>query len=122
MQGFAPAVREGRLRGGIVIPDGFEAGLGIRRPINVQLITDGSQVNTATFLQAHLRGALKSWIEGEAAELDIPVEPVIVINPRHRTVAVYQPHAPTTFLKDGDTLTGDPVVPGWTMPVRDLFA
>ncbi len=79
---FAPHLREGTLRGIIVIPDGFEGGLGVRRPLDVQLITDGSQVNTATFLQAHLRGALKSWVEGEAAELDVPVEPVVVINPR----------------------------------------
>jgi hypothetical protein len=25
-------------------------------------------------------------------------------------------------LHEADTLTGEPVVPGWSMPLRDLFA
>ena len=48
----------GRLRGILVIPEGFgrQAGAG-----PVQLVTDGSQPNTARFLDGHMRGALGSW-------------------------------------------------------------
>ena len=76
-------LRSGELRGIVVIPDGFEGGLARLEPLDVQLITDGSQVNTATFLTGHLRGALKEWVEAEAAEADIPVTPVLKILPRY---------------------------------------
>lgn len=47
---------------------------------------------------------------------------VIVINPRRRTVAVHRSVAQVRQLSEGDTLDAEDVVPGWTMPVRDLFA
>ncbi len=96
-QALAPleeGLLSGELRGIVVIPDGFERGLAQRLPLDIQLITDGSQVNTATFLTAHLRGALKGWVEGEAAELDIPVEPVIVALPRY----TYNPGLESRFM------------------------
>lgn len=65
-----PALRDGSLRGFIVIPDGFERDLVTGQPSAVQLVTDGSQVNTATLLAANLRGALRSWSEGRARERD----------------------------------------------------
>jgi ABC-2 type transport system permease protein len=58
----------GTLRGIAVIPQGFEQGVVRQPPRDVQLITDGSQVNTATFLTGHLRGALREWGEGRARE------------------------------------------------------
>ena len=45
-----------------------------------------------------------------------------VVDPQTRTVAVY--HAigePTRVLTESDTLDGEQVVPGFTMPVADLF-
>ena len=47
---------------------------------------------------------------------------VIVVNPRQRTVAV--PRSPTQVrhLTVDDTLDGEDVVPGWALPVRELFA
>ncbi len=76
-------LKAGELRGFVVIPDGFESGLSRLEPLDIQLVTDGSQVNTATFLTGHLRGALKDWVEAEARELDIPVTPVLKISPRY---------------------------------------
>jgi Uma2 family endonuclease len=46
---------------------------------------------------------------------------VIIVDPRRRTIAVH--HSPTTMqtLTSAGTLSGDPVVPGWTLPVREVF-
>ena len=46
---------------------------------------------------------------------------VVVVNPRNRTVNVHTPDN-TVTLKIGDTLDGGDVVPGWQMPLTDIFA
>ena len=46
---------------------------------------------------------------------------VFVVNPRRRTVAVHRPGQPVTILGIDDTLDGEDVVPGWSLPLRDLF-
>lgn len=46
---------------------------------------------------------------------------VVVANPRNRTVNVHTPDG-VIKLKLGDTLDGGDVVPGWRMPVADIFA
>lgn len=46
---------------------------------------------------------------------------VIVINPRKRSVSIHR-QSGITPLKEGDTLGGGEVVPGWSVSVRDLFA
>ena len=46
---------------------------------------------------------------------------VVVVNPRNRTVNVHTPDN-TVTLKIGDTLDGGDVVPGWQMPLADIFA
>jgi Uma2 family endonuclease len=45
---------------------------------------------------------------------------VIVVNPRHRRAMVYRPGA-AVLLTDEDALDGGDVVPGWTLPLRDVF-
>jgi len=47
---------------------------------------------------------------------------VIVVNPRRRTVAVHRSPTQVRHLTEADTLDGEDVVPGWAIPVRDLFA
>jgi Uma2 family endonuclease len=47
---------------------------------------------------------------------------VVVVDPRRRTVAVHRPDQPVRMLSEADTLTGEDVVPGWSLPVRRLFA
>jgi len=47
---------------------------------------------------------------------------VWVINPQARTVHVIRPDAPLVALRIGDTLTGDPVLPGFALPLATLFA
>jgi Uma2 family endonuclease len=50
------------------------------------------------------------------------VRHVWLINPRRRTVRVLASLRQSITLTEADTLTGDPVLPGFTLPVRDLFA
>ena len=45
---------------------------------------------------------------------------VVVVNPRNQTVNVHTPDN-TITLEMGDTLNGGDVVPGWQMPVTDIF-
>ena len=45
-----------------------------------------------------------------------------IIDPASRTVAVYHgPGNPARVLTEADTLDGDPAVPGFSMPVAELF-
>jgi Uma2 family endonuclease len=46
---------------------------------------------------------------------------VFVVNPRRRTVAVHRPGQPMRTFGMDDTLSGEDVVPGWSLAVRDLF-
>ena len=46
---------------------------------------------------------------------------VFVVDPRRQTVDVHRPGQPTRTLGLDDTLDGEDVVPGWSMPVRELF-
>lgn len=46
---------------------------------------------------------------------------VIVVNPRKRTASVHR-GATATVLTEKDVLSGEDVVPGWSVPVKDLFA
>ena len=46
---------------------------------------------------------------------------VFVVNPRRRTVAVHRPNRPLRMLTIDDTLDGEDVVPGWMLPLWELF-
>lgn len=46
---------------------------------------------------------------------------VLVVNPRWRTVLIHRPGQPPCLLTEEDTLDGADVVPGWQLPVRELF-
>lgn len=47
---------------------------------------------------------------------------VIVVDPRRRTVRVQRSLTEVRHLTVEDTLEGEDVVPGWALPVRELFA
>jgi Uma2 family endonuclease len=46
---------------------------------------------------------------------------VFVVNPRRRTVAVHRPEQRVQILGIDDVLDGEDVVPGWKLPLRELF-
>jgi Uma2 family endonuclease len=49
------------------------------------------------------------------------VKVIWVVDPKARTVVVRRPGQATVELEEQDTLTGDPVLPGFSVLVRDLF-
>jgi ABC-2 type transport system permease protein len=80
----APAVVAGRLRGFVVIPQDFEQRLAAagRLPL-VQVITDGSQPNTANFVGGYAQGVVGNWLAGRGRTPQNPValEPRVWFNP-----------------------------------------
>ena len=55
------------------------------------------------------------WLEAGASM-------VVVVNPRNRTATVRVAGMNPVILHEGDTLDGGDVVPGWRMPVSEIFA
>jgi len=47
---------------------------------------------------------------------------VIVVYPRSRTARVHRPGEPPRDLGDADSIDGADVVPGWSLPLPELFA
>jgi Uma2 family endonuclease len=54
--------------------------------------------------------------------LDAATRMVILVDPRRRTVTVYHPRDDIHVLGEDDVLDGGDVVPGWTLPVQELFS
>jgi len=46
---------------------------------------------------------------------------VVVVNPRRRVATVYRSPRDIVLLTENDTLDGGDVVPGWSLPLRELF-
>lgn len=47
---------------------------------------------------------------------------VVVVNPRKRTATVYRSRTDIVVLTEDDVLDGGEVVPGWRLPIRQIFA
>ena len=61
-------------------------------------------------------------VEAKVAEwLAAGTRMVVVVNPRNRTVQAHTPEG-VTELTESDTLDGGDVVPGWELPLADIFA
>jgi Uma2 family endonuclease len=46
---------------------------------------------------------------------------VVVVNPRKRTITVYRSLTEIAILTENDVLEGRDVVPGWAIPVKEIF-
>jgi Uma2 family endonuclease len=46
---------------------------------------------------------------------------VVIVNPGRRTAAVYRSLNDIVLLTENDSIDGGEVVPGWTLPLRELF-
>lgn len=57
-----------------------------------------------------------------AAWLAHGAQMVLAIDPRRRVVVVHRPNQPVRILTEADVLEGEDVVPGWIVPVRELFS
>lgn len=60
--------------------------------------------------------------EKVAAWLAAGTQMVVVVEPPPRTVVVHRADGVTRTLREGDVLEGGAVVPGWKVPVAELFA
>lgn len=65
---FEDDVVAGRLRGIVVIPANFEERIAAADPALVQVIADGSEPNTAKFVQNYARGVVQNWRAQNLAE------------------------------------------------------
>jgi ABC-2 type transport system permease protein len=81
---LASRMLAGEVRGIVVIPDGFAAGLASGRVRDVQVLTDGGQPNTAAFVAGHARGLLAAWSAARLAERGADARPAIELIPRFR--------------------------------------
>lgn len=61
-------------------------------------------------------------LEKIALYLDGGAQLVWLIRPLRRTVTVFRPGEPELVLRDGDTLDGADVVPGFSLPLAELFS
>ena len=61
-------------------------------------------------------------VDDKAAEfLRAGTQAVWIVNPRHRTVAVHTPDDEPFTYRIGDTIPGGEVLPGFELPVADIF-
>jgi Uma2 family endonuclease len=72
------------------------------------------EVISPTDLYTEVEEKVAEWLEHGTRLL-------FVVNPRNRTVKVYRPGRPVRTLTEADALDGEDVVPGWSLPVRNLF-
>lgn len=80
---FNADITAGRLRGMVVIPQDFTRNLaraGESAP--VQVIADGSEPNTATFLQNYANGVWLAWMEQRAKRQGLDFEQPVSLVPR----------------------------------------
>jgi Uma2 family endonuclease len=53
--------------------------------------------------------------------LDAGTRAVVVVNPKKRSVTLYRSVSDVRVLGEKESLSVEDVVPGWSLPVRDLF-
>ena len=61
-------------------------------------------------------------VENALEWLDAGCSMVLVVDPKQRTVTVYRSREDIRILAEGDTLDGAEVIPGFSLPVAEIFA
>ncbi|HEQ1858787.1 TPA: ABC transporter permease [Providencia alcalifaciens] len=77
-------MQAGEIRGIVVIPVNFAEQLS--RPDGhsaIQVITDGSEPNTANFVQAYTKGVWHTWLIQQGENQGYPTDPLIELNMRY---------------------------------------
>jgi len=78
-----PNLVSGRIRGIVVIPRNFTRQLKKREAVSpVQLLTDGSESNTANYVENYARGALASWLTEQGLSVAASTEPAVDLTAR----------------------------------------
>ena len=95
---FEPMIISGELRGMVVIPADFDRSIQ-KGQIDkaLQIITDGSQPNTANFTSGYLQGVFDTWLasrsNGEPTGASIGIDPRFWFNPELESRRVLLPGA-----------------------------
>jgi ABC-2 type transport system permease protein len=71
----------GRVRGVVIVPATFADDLSQRRVPQIQVLVDGSDPNTASFVQNYVQGVVARWLEARTAETAAH-PPLIRVEPR----------------------------------------
>lgn len=76
-------IEKGNIRGFVVIPSYFSEYRKRQDTIApIQVISDGSETNTANFVQYYVQGAFANWLQQEAISSDLTGLPLITTEPR----------------------------------------
>ncbi|MCE5317917.1 MAG: ABC transporter permease subunit [Parachlamydia sp.] len=79
-----PHIIDGSIRGMVIVPSYFTDFR--HRPEEVapiQVIADGSETNTANFVQNYVRGAYQSWLQGEVISSNLTGLPAVTLQTRY---------------------------------------
>ncbi|HHR6457529.1 TPA: ABC transporter permease [Providencia alcalifaciens] len=77
-------MQAGEIRGIVVIPVNFaEQLLRLDGHSAIQVITDGSEPNTANFVQAYTKGVWHTWLIQQGENQGYPTDPLIELNMRY---------------------------------------
>jgi len=79
----ARAITSGAVRGFVVIQSDFSARLKRGDMAPIQVVTDGSDPNMAAFVSAYAQGVWAHWLEVRSAEMGLPQQAGISIEPRY---------------------------------------
>lgn len=77
-----PGLVSGQLRGLVIIPPDFTERLRRRDPAPIEILTDGSQPNTAQFVANYAQGVYSVWQARRLADAALPVPAAITPQPR----------------------------------------
>lgn len=90
-----PAFREGKVKQVIVIPADFSADFGKRQPVQIQILGDASDPNTANMLKNYSTAILNAFQLEEMGQpafpVEIKVEPMLFYNPELKGVYLFVP-------------------------------
>jgi ABC-2 type transport system permease protein len=77
------ALKQGEIRGVMIVQSDFSAKvLQGRGDAAIQLLTDGSEPNTASFIAAYLQGVWETWRQGMALDSGTEATPAVAIHLR----------------------------------------
>jgi ABC-2 type transport system permease protein len=79
---FRGEITAGRLRGLVVIPSDFSQRIEQGQPPSVQIITDGTDPNTANFLRAYIQLTVLGWQANDLAENGLKEQELISLTTR----------------------------------------
>jgi len=76
------AIIDGQVRAVLVVPNDFSRQIAGNRGAKVQLLTDGSETNTATILQNYVLGVVARWTSHQSRDAGVQARVVIDVKPR----------------------------------------